>query len=66
MRFGQICYRRGDQRVRRAFLWFPRYFDGQWRWLEVAALNEWLGASGIWWAEHWAEPNDGWIDGKGS
>ena len=31
----------GDRRIVRVFLFFPRKLEGEWRWLEMATIEQW-------------------------
>lgn len=44
----------GDRRIVRRFLWFPRSFQGETRWLEFANIGQWRGSSGTWYSDRWA------------
>lgn len=50
----------GSRRVIRKFIFFPTQLRNhqdvlEWRWLEVAYIGQWLGASGTWWCDTWEE-----------
>ncbi len=49
------------QRVRRVFLWFPRCFSDEYRWLEYARVLEVYAGYGDWAIVAWADniPQEG-------
>lgn len=58
MRWKERVWKHGDTRTIKRFLLFPRYVDGEWRWLELAEISQRLHVTRT--SVYWFDLN--WID----